>query len=493
MKKILLFFICIILFYHIKSFTLNTRSLGTVDEGGWEQISIGKQYLLIIGVSKYLDWIPLSNPVKDTREIRDILTSRYHIDEVRELYDELATKAEILKTFRELQNELTTEDSLLVLYAGHGYYDRHTKTGYWIPYDAGIDVYEQDHWIANHMIHGFISNMKAIHICLITDSCFSGDMLNIVRGHVKDIENDYFRKAYSLVSRQVITSGALEAVPDASSFCHMLKIVLQKNTSPYLDPMMIFNEIRLGVSETTPLFGSLKGSGHQEGASFLLFLKEQEKKAEMATSGLDSEKAGTGSGADAEKETLFLEKEPDSPGGQKPRKKKNNIRSKDFFISLGIGCGMSIPFGDMEEVMESGINSVLFFRFNQNLSWGIWGFGIHTGAGFFNTKDSFTTSYHMLTVPIGFQVMYMTPFFFPFYSYCQLGCGGSLASITYSSVYEGLKDFITGKFYLSSGIGAGFIMLPQFWIDAYAACSMIFFDNTLYTDITPGIQLVYIF
>jgi len=38
---------------------------------------------------------------------------------------------------------------------------------------------------------------------------------------------------------------------------------------------MIYSQIRLGMSRTTPLFGDLKDSGHQEGASFLLFLKSQ--------------------------------------------------------------------------------------------------------------------------------------------------------------------------------------------------------------------------
>ncbi|MBN2443220.1 MAG: caspase family protein [Spirochaetales bacterium] len=464
MKKTLLLLFGIMLLFGSNSFSQNTRSLGYVDEGEVKNISIGKQYLLIIGISKYLNWIPLGNPAKDTREIKNILTSKYRIDEVRELYDEKATKAEILKTFSDLQKELTIEDSLLILYAGHGQYDQNTKTGYWIPYDAGTNVYEQDRWIPNHLIHGFISHMDAIHICLISDSCFSGDILNIMRGSVDDIESDYFKRAYSLVSRQVITSGALEMVPDASSFCQMLKIVLKKNSSPYLDPMMIFNEIRLGVTETTPLFGSLKGSGHQEGASFLLFLKEPEEKIQSHL-----------------------------PINKDEQKKKDKQWTKESFFSMGIGCGLSIPFGEVEEIMKPGINPLLFLRFNIDLPFGILGFGIYTSAGNFDTKESFDTSYSMLSVPLAFQVTYMTSFFFPFYTFCDVGCGISLHSITFREIYEGLNDFITGKFYLSGGIGAGFIIHSHFWIETNATSSLILFDNTLYTDITPGIQLVYTF
>jgi hypothetical protein len=118
-----------------------------------------------------------------------------------------------------------------------------------------------------------MSNMKARHVALIADSCFSGDFLNPSRGITPTITNEYFKNAYSRVSRQVLTSGASESVPDESPFTRQLKLALEGNTAPYLDPLMLYNQIRLGVTKTTPLFGDLKDSGHQEGSSFLLFLK----------------------------------------------------------------------------------------------------------------------------------------------------------------------------------------------------------------------------
>lgn len=53
---------------------------------------VGKQYLVLIAINKYKNWSPLYRPVKDAREIREILESRYYIDEVWTLYDEKATK-----------------------------------------------------------------------------------------------------------------------------------------------------------------------------------------------------------------------------------------------------------------------------------------------------------------------------------------------------------------------------------------------------------------
>lgn len=95
--------------------------------------------------------------------------------------------------------------------------------------------------------------MKSIHILLIVDSCFSGDIRNISRviseatDAIEAIDNVYFSKAFSKVSRQVLTSGASERVPDVSQFARALKL-------------------------------SLKDTGHQEGASFLLFKRQDDSK-----------------------------------------------------------------------------------------------------------------------------------------------------------------------------------------------------------------------
>jgi hypothetical protein len=77
------------------------------------------------------------------------------------------------------------------------------------------------------------------------------------------------------VSRQVLTSGASEAVPDSSEFARGLKLALEGNTAAQIDPLMLYNQVRLGMKATTPLFGDLKDSGHQDGASFLFFLKDR--------------------------------------------------------------------------------------------------------------------------------------------------------------------------------------------------------------------------
>jgi hypothetical protein len=119
------------------------------------------------------------------------------------------------------------------------------------------------------------SRIDAIKGCgAIADSCFSGDFLNPTRGMAPTITSEYFKNAYARISRQVLTSGASESVPDESQFTRQLKLTLEGSNAPYLDPLMLYNDIRLSVTQSTPLFGDLKDSGHQAGSSFLFFLKD---------------------------------------------------------------------------------------------------------------------------------------------------------------------------------------------------------------------------
>ncbi|OHD28182.1 MAG: hypothetical protein A2086_12500 [Spirochaetes bacterium GWD1_27_9] len=238
-------------------------------------ISIGEQYVLLIAINKYQQWSPLSNPVRDAKKIKQVLEKRYYIDKFIELYDENATKGNIIKTFKDLQESIKVNDSLLIFYAGHGHYDEEiTKNAYWIPVDGGNDTILQENWLPNSIIKGMISGIKSKHILLVSDSCFSGDLLVAHRGIMPSITNEYLKNAFQKRSRQVITSGSSEVVPDESSFTRQFLLALEENDKQFVDSLALFEQIRLGVKGTTPMFGSLSGTDHQEGASFLFFLKD---------------------------------------------------------------------------------------------------------------------------------------------------------------------------------------------------------------------------
>jgi hypothetical protein len=236
-------------------------------------VEAGKQWAVFIAIDRYQEWGPLSNPVRDAREIRDILKADYYIDEVRELYDREATAGNIRRLFEDLQRQTGRNDSVFVFYAGHGQTDRITKSGSWIPVDGGRDQYAQTNWLPNIHVRNMLAALPARHVFLIADSCFSGDILDTNRGASPEITSEYLRRAYSLVSRQVMTSGASESVPDSSEFAMRLKSALSRANEPCIDPEYIFMNVR-EVRATQPSLGYIRESEHQQGGSFLFFRRQ---------------------------------------------------------------------------------------------------------------------------------------------------------------------------------------------------------------------------
>lgn len=247
----------------------------------------GEQWLLTIGIDTYLSWPRLKTAVNDAKALKNILMERYTFDKshVIELYDENATRKNILAALRDLTKKIKPEDSLLIFYAGHGHLDSITKDGSWIPVESGTD--EQSAWISNHDIKNYLSidAIKAKHILLVSDSCFSGDFFRGQRGALPEVTDVVIKKAYQLSSRQAMTSGGLEPVSDAgfggnSIFSHFLVTALKSNTNPYLIPSELFPAVKSGVAQNAeqfPQMGSLYGVGGQEGGELVLFLKQENR------------------------------------------------------------------------------------------------------------------------------------------------------------------------------------------------------------------------
>jgi hypothetical protein len=221
----------------------------------------------------------LSNPVRDAREIRDILKADYYIDEVRELYDREATAGNIRRLFDDLRQKAGRNDSVFVFYAGHGQTDEITKSGSWIPVDGGRDQYDQTNWLPDIQVGNMLAALPARHVFLVSDSHFPGDILDMSRDVPSEINSEYLRRAYSLVSRQVMTSGgAGESVPDASEFALQLKNALSQAEGPCIDPEYLFMNVR-ELRYSHPQLGSIKGSEHQQGGSFLFFRRPDQTAA----------------------------------------------------------------------------------------------------------------------------------------------------------------------------------------------------------------------
>jgi hypothetical protein len=246
-------------------------------------VAKGNLWLLTVGIDKYLSWPKLKTAEHDAKSMKDILIKKYYLDPSRvvELYNDQATRRNILKAFRSLADTVKPDDSVIVFYAGHGHIDRITKEGSWIPVESRID--EPTAWISNHEIKNYlnIDAIKAKHVLLISDSCFSGDFFRGSRSALPEMTDARIKEAYTRSSRQAITSGGLEPVSDAgfggnSVFSYFLVKALKTNTKPFLLPSELFNEIRSGVGKNAdqlPQFGDLYGVGGQDGGALIFFQK----------------------------------------------------------------------------------------------------------------------------------------------------------------------------------------------------------------------------
>ncbi len=263
------------------------RGLAVRPKAPTGEIAKGDQWLLTIGIDTYLAWPRLKTAANDAKALKNILLERYHVDpfHVIELYNENATRKNILGSLRDLSKKVKPEDSLLIFYAGHGHIDNITKKGSWIPVESGTD--DPSAWISNQDVKDYlnIDAIKAKHVLLVSDSCFSGDFFRGTRGALPQVTDAVIKKAYQRSSRQAITSGGLEPVSDAgfggnSVFSHFLVTALKNNTNPYLIPSELFPAIKSGVAQNAeqfPQLGSLYGVGGQDGGELVLFLKTENR------------------------------------------------------------------------------------------------------------------------------------------------------------------------------------------------------------------------
>ena len=223
----------------------------------------GKNYLLLIGVNSYTYWNRLHNAVKDCNDISTTLTTYYQFDKsnVITLFNEEATRENILETFETLQETLSEDDNLLIYYAGHGFYDPQSTLGYWVPVNARLNKIPD--FIRNSTIHDYLRTINSKHTLLIADACYAGTLFANSRGTV----NEKYR------SRWAFTSGDIEKVWDGqpgqnSPFARYLIRFLRSNTKDKLQADELIDNVKQVVERNTaqtPKGAPLKSVGDENG------------------------------------------------------------------------------------------------------------------------------------------------------------------------------------------------------------------------------------
>lgn len=230
---------------------------------------IGENFILIVAIDSYDDisFPNLNNAKYDADRLLKILSSKYGFKTIQEpLYDRTANRANIIDALNNLSSSLTTNDSIIIYFAGHGTINPKTSKGYWIPVDATNN--STSNFINNSTVIECLEAIDARHILLISDSCFSGTFLS--KSRAIKTEEPYI-KLERTKSRWVLASGREERVSDGepgkgSPFANALIDFLEDNTQM----QFLFSELSSHVMKETgkaanqqPIFGNL--SGHEGG------------------------------------------------------------------------------------------------------------------------------------------------------------------------------------------------------------------------------------
>ena len=232
-------------------------------------LSYGKYYALVIGNDNYQELKNLQNAVNDANDVATLLKSSYGF-EVDILIN--ANREEILNAFSRIRKQATKKDNILIYYAGHGWrYDTNDDEGFWLPVDSSMN--NEFNWIPNTDIIRSVNRMKAKHVIVVADSCFSGTMTRGV--NIAKKNSNFIEKIVNKKARTVLTSGGLEPVSDVggdgnSVFASAFLSILSENQG-VIDGSNLFNILRDKVvtnSDQTPEYGNIRKTGH-DGGDFL--------------------------------------------------------------------------------------------------------------------------------------------------------------------------------------------------------------------------------
>jgi len=242
-----------------------------------KSIDFGKYYALVIGNNEYRQFPTLQTAINDAQRIAEVLTNKYGFK------TRLITNADrytILSAFNEVKGQMTENDNLLIYYAGHGERDPQTLQGYWLPIDA-----EQENtanWIPNSAISDLLNTVKARHIMVVADSCYSGSMTRSSVARLDTQLSDKHLEKWLKVmaktnSRTVLTSGSIEPVLDSGGGKHSIFasafINELESGEAVIDAYRIYRRVTNQVKqkaqaigfEQTPTYAPIQHTGHSGG------------------------------------------------------------------------------------------------------------------------------------------------------------------------------------------------------------------------------------
>jgi len=232
----------------------------------------GEYWALIIAINEYKHLPKLKSAVRDAWALRDVLHERYGFEDyrIKMVLDGDATRSNIEGALIQLGQKTKPDDSVLIYFAGHGQYNDDHSLGWWVPVNA--DPENPGTYILDAVVRNYVGSMRAKHVYLVADSCFSGTLFASNRS-LPAMTDKFYSKLQAKRSRWGFTSGSLEPVADQglnghSVFAYYFINFLKENTSLYVVPSEIANHvIPLVANNSTqmPRSQPLQGANHEGG------------------------------------------------------------------------------------------------------------------------------------------------------------------------------------------------------------------------------------
>jgi uncharacterized caspase-like protein len=252
MKRLFRFLsVAILSFFILPAISFSTtRGIKVTDKHGENLYLYEDYHALIVGISNYERWPKLPNAANDAKEVAKKLKALGF--EVKLVLD--PTYREMRTVLNEMVYQMGNEKSraLLFYYAGHGETETladQTKMGYIIPKDCPLleknPMGFGTHAISMRDIESISLRIKAKHVLMLFDSCFSGSLFALVRAVPAAIT-----EKSALPVRQYITAGREdEQVPDKSMFKRCLLIGLEGDADLTGDGYITGSELGMYLSE----------------------------------------------------------------------------------------------------------------------------------------------------------------------------------------------------------------------------------------------------
>jgi hypothetical protein len=169
-----------------------------------------RNWALIIGIDKYQNATPLRYAVNDAKAVRDLIVNEFGFGakNVIELYDEQATKDNILRAFDELIKNTGENDRVFIFYAGHGItmpLPEGKERGYILPVDADPSKPVLTA-ISTDQLNEFSEAMPAKHLYFVMDACYGGLIFTRSQPVSAEVQN-FIEVISTRRTRQAITAG----------------------------------------------------------------------------------------------------------------------------------------------------------------------------------------------------------------------------------------------------------------------------------------------